>query len=112
MKNNSAKTAMLVHAVAIRNCKRNPGLIADAILAINRLATSYHNLCVVACNRELTATERRRQQSLAMGIRSECRLINATPVIGGDPRGSVVKLQFPDDTRGNDFGAEGWCFPL
>lgn len=72
-----------------------------------RLARSYQRLQETACNRELTRREKTREANLERRIAEECKAIGLGVTFSGDPRGFVVKLQFPDGAS-NTWGQDGW----
>lgn len=79
------------------------------------LAKRYHRLCEDECNyggrlygedAEPTPYHARLRRNITLCLKGTgCKAI-----LGGDPRGCVVKLQLPNGDT-NDFGKEGWCVP-
>lgn len=92
--------AMAKHTnVTLHDCKR-----------LLRYAATCQRLAEVACNRELTVSEIRKDEKMAMDIIAIVSPHDCEAKFGGDPRGCVVKIVVPDGYT-NDFGAEGICVP-
>jgi hypothetical protein len=84
--------------------------IARDAVEIVRLATTIQRIAVIACNRELSEREKRRDEACEENLRILLAKYKATVSTSGDPRGYVVKVRFPDGERHNDYGGEGlWC---
>lgn len=85
----------------------NPGQVAAAAISLLSAAGRYQRLAEHACNRELTQGEQRRQGVLEAHIRSTLQPYGCGVTFSRDPRGFVVKVQFPDGTS-NTWGNDGW----
>lgn len=87
--------------------------VAATLSLIARHARTHHRLAEIACGRELTAEECRRD------VRIEHRIIELAESLpgtvrakfSGDPRGATVKLVLPGEWRRlhDCFGGEGVC---
>ena len=78
--------------------------ILDSLL---RNARSYQRLSELSCNQELTKRENARALSLEKTMREQAASLGLGITFSGDPRGFVVKLQFPDGAS-NTWGQDGW----
>lgn len=105
-----AVTRAEARALAELACKLDarcaPGPVYFAELLI-RLARSYQRIQETACNRELTPREKAREKSLERRLTEEAKARGLGITFSGDPRGFVVKLQFPDGAS-NTWGQDGW----
>lgn len=81
---------------------------------IMRNAATLQRLAEMACNRDLTASEEKREQTAERHLRDAVSQLPGLSVIeiGGDPRGYVVKLKLPSGAY-NTWGGEecGWGVP-
>ena len=97
--------------LACRIQRANPAILPHAVVAcasrLTRLARSYQHLAETACNRKLTAREWCRQGNIEEDIRRELLGLSIGVTFTGDPRGYVVKLQFPGGAS-NTLGDDGW----
>lgn len=72
-------------------------------------AKAYTRLMVAQCNGPIKQSTKNRLKDWI--INNSTRVGAAGVLFGGDPRGCVVKLTWPDGAT-NDFGKEGWCVPV
>jgi hypothetical protein len=87
------------------------GVPSDVILDVLRDARTIHRLAEIACERELTSTEEKRDEIATARIGGRLAAYGIESHFQGDPRGAVVKLRLPSG-RANDFGGEGlFCVP-
>jgi hypothetical protein len=92
--------AMAKHStVTLNECKR-----------LLRYAATFQRLSVLECNRQMSVAEIRKQENVGMDIIAILSPHDCEAVLGGDPRGCVVKVKTPDGYT-NDFGGEGICVP-
>lgn len=92
--------AMAKHStLTLNECKR-----------LLRYAATYQRLSVEECNRQLTVAEIRKQENVGMDIIAILAVHDCEAILGGDPRGCVVKIKVADGYT-NDFGGEGICVP-
>ena len=77
---------------------------------ILRHAASLQRYAVNACNREVTPAEEKRAATLRLRIAEICQRHGATPMMHGDPRGSVVKI-LHSNLPNNSWGGDGYCVP-
>jgi hypothetical protein len=95
----------------------NPEATENDCTRLIHLHRRYHELAERECNaggaiwKNDGETITPLAKSLQTQIRDIAAGLGATSIeIGGDPRGCVVKLVWPDGAT-NDFGREGWCVP-
>jgi hypothetical protein len=80
------------------------------IREIIRYGATYRRFAITACNRELSFAEMKRWGACTNHLLRICSELGLKAILGGDPRGCVVKIQVPDGFT-NDFGNEGICVP-
>lgn len=90
-----------------REVRTNP----EQVMRLLRMARSYQTLAVNDCNRGLTDKEEARREGLRVKIKAWAKYHKCGAVLGGDPRGAVVKLKVPSGAT-NDRGKEGVCVPV
>ena len=78
-----------------------------------REANSLQGLAVAECERDLTPRQKTRQKNLTRNVIAYAKSIGAEASVGGDPRGWIVKVRWPDrgaNTPSNTWGGpeEGW----
>lgn len=103
---------MALAAVLARYIPKNhsPLFIANLALLVSRDADGLHRLAEHECSRGLIDREKSRVALLETRISASLHPYGVTATFGGDPRGSVVKLKFPNGETFGDFGGEGlWC---
>ena len=63
--------------------------------------------------KDLSDADRKRAKASGLIIRAEVAgtLPHAVVNLGGDPRGSCVKIQRTPEDRGDSWGEDGWCVP-
>lgn len=81
--------------------------VANILDGMLRNAVSYQRLSELSCNQELTTRQKSRARSLEAAIRAGAASLGLGVTFTGDPRGFVVKLQFPDGAS-NTCGNDGW----
>lgn len=82
-------------------------LVRELILANRKLQRIAEN----DCNQGNTEHERRTEKNIEARLNEILKPFGITPIISGDPRGCVLKLQMPDGST-NDFARTGWCVPI
>ncbi len=82
-------------------------VVRELILANRKLQRLAEN----DCNQGNTEHERRVAAAVENRLREILEPLGIMPIIGGDPRGCVLKLQMPDGST-NDFARTGWCVPI
>jgi hypothetical protein len=85
--------------VSLHDCKR-----------LLHYGATVKRLAELACNRELTPSEIRKDEKIQMDILAICAPHDCEVKFGGDPRGCTVKIAVPDGYT-NDWGKEGICVP-
>ena len=89
-----------------------PQELTGRAVAFRKLARSLERYAVKGCNVGLNEREDARASKAADAARDMARLIGATAIVGGDPRGYCLKLVLPTG-RYNTWGGaeEGWGVP-
>lgn len=88
--------------------------LAQYATTFARLARTSQRFAELACNRELSATERRTDEATDRALRDLAEGLRIRIKLDGDPRGYVVKLFISDPKTGrlfyNTMGGEeaGW----
>lgn len=74
---------------------------------------SLQGLAIAECNGELTPRQQVRQKTLTAKVEAYAKSVGMVATVGGDPRGYVVKVKWPDlgrNTPSNTWGGpeDGW----
>ena len=78
-----------------------------------KAARSLQGLAIAECNGDLTPRQKTRQKNLTAQVMAYGKSIGAEVSVGGDPRGYIVKVRWPDlgaSTPCNTWGGPeyGW----
>lgn len=89
--------------------KHGSSVLRHDLLAFLKNARSFARLQVIACNRDTTPAEDKRDAKLVDCLMNQARAWGLKCKLGGDPRGFTVKLFFPGGEY-NSWGGkeEGW----
>lgn len=102
----------------LADCRKHgaPDATSADCASLLRQAASYDREMVKLCNGEIQYSSDGElpafTRNLGKRIEKLAERVGAVSVkLGGDPRGCVVKLVWPNGET-NDFGKEGWCVPI
>lgn len=90
--------------------KEAPRMSFHEVRHLMMLARKLQRLAEEDCNRGLTDKEHTLWDRATAHITGMCVLADCAALIGGDPRGAIVKIVVPSG-RTNDWGQEGICVP-
>lgn len=89
------------------------GALLESARLLMRHAATLQRLAVALCNGWIDQEQyEKRTKTPSERIITLCKELPGMgrPMLGGDPRGAVVKLRLPSK-RTNSFGGDGWCVP-
>ncbi len=74
---------------------------------LHRQETTLHRLAETACNRELTAREQAKNDTIEGRVRDLLALYQVPVRFEGDPRGGTIRMYFVSGAS-NNWGGEDW----
>jgi hypothetical protein len=87
--------------------EKNPLKMADLLSDLHRCESSLHRYAVIACERELTDSENKRQNTVTRKVDHIAAVLGFPVRYNNDPRGFAIQFVLPSG-RSNSFGGEIW----
>ena len=87
--------------------EKNPLRMADLLSDLHKCESSLHRYSEIECERELTESENKRQDSIIRKVDHIAAVLGFAVRYNGDPRGFAIQFVLPSG-RSNSFGGEIW----